>query len=84
MDAGQQHQHPQRRTEQQIGRQAHDAEAVEGGQSRDQHACAAEGVEVEFGGIKHRDDQHRAEVVDDGQGSEKNFERGGHAWAQQR
>ena len=84
MHARFQHQHPQHRANHEIGQEVHHAQAVE----HDQHGDGREGRrqigERKAAGVEQRDDGDGAEIVDDGQSGEEDFQRGRHAAAEQR
>ena len=50
----------------------------------DDHGRAAEHRQRQIGGIEHGDDQHRAEIVDDGERRQEHLQRHRHARAEQR
>ena len=84
MDAARQHQQPQQREADHEGPQAAHPELAQRRHAAGQRQRAAERDDIEVGGVEQGDDQHRADVVDDGDGDQQQLDRGGRMAAEDR
>ena len=75
MDAGLEHQEPQHGAEDEIGCQALHPGLVHPEKDREHGGGPTEHRQRQVGGVESRDDEHRAKVVDDGEGGEEDLER---------
>ena len=78
MDAGFQHEDPEHRTDGEIGQKPHDAEAIERDERDQAQGRPAEHRERELARIEERDDDDRAEIVEDGERRQEDLEGGRH------
>ena len=84
MHTGLQHQNPQHAAQQNNRRDAVRPQAVVQKQARKRDQGKGKIGDIQLGGIEHSDDDNRAKIIQNGQCQQKNLQRGGRAFSQQR
>ncbi|MNV50838.1 hypothetical protein D3C71_1428660 [compost metagenome] len=83
MDAGLQHELPERRADDQIGREGGRLRSIKSGKDGDRPARGRQRPRRQIDRVEGRDDHHCAQVVDDGQGGQEDLQGGGDPRAEQ-